>query len=90
MKITALAFAFVAVVAACSSEPSQSRPACVGKNQGEACAVAEDCKPATCKCIDGMVGDAERACLNGACDAHSDCELRCRTHFGIDEFLICS
>jgi hypothetical protein len=90
MKIAAALLTLAALVVACSSSSSSGAGTCSGKDEGGACAVPDDCKPATCKCIDGTEGEVERACLKGACDTRSNCELRCRTHFGVDQFRICS
>ena len=80
----------LATLAGCSSS-SSSGPPCTGKEQGGSCTVPEDCKPpASCKCVDGTDTAVDRACVRGVCDARTNCELQCRTHFGIETFRVCS
>lgn len=90
--VGAVVLALLTCLAACSDGSYASGgPPCVGQGQGGSCSAAEECKPVgTCKCIDGTDTAIARACVHGACDGQTNCELQCRTHFGLDTFAICS
>jgi hypothetical protein len=88
--VGAFVLSLIMTAAACS-DGTPSAPPCVGQGQGGPCTVPEDCKPVgTCKCVDGTDTAVAKACINGACDSRTNCEVQCRTHFGLDTFAICS